>query len=270
MENKSRELEVAIKAALEAGKVVFKYFEEGTEKVHKDNSEMVDVVTVADHEAEELIKKILSENFPDHSILGEETGMLEKGSEYIWYIDPIDGTANFSNRIPLFGVSIALAKNNELIAGVIHNPAARELFYAERGKGAYLNDKKIYVSKDSERTGIFTAGTSRTKENRQFVKNLVFDLAEKVRYPRNFGSSVIELSYVARGSTEAHIVTGLRNYDFAAGALLVLEAEGKIIKFDGTPWKFPDNYFIASNGVFHDLLVDEVKKQKEKISFKEI
>lgn len=264
MREKSKELEVAIHAALEAGKILEKYFETGIEREKKDQdaSKVVESVTKVDRESEALIKKILSDNFPTHSIMGEETGLTDNQSEYIWYVDPVDGTTNYAHGLPLFGVSIALAHNNNLLTGVIYNPKTKELLYAEKGKGAYLNDRPIHVSKDDEKVGMMTTGTGRDKKDMEFTTDFTTTIRSKVRYVRILGCTIMELSYVARGSMEADIITGLSPHDFAAGALLVLEAGGKVTKHDGSPWQFPDNYFIASNGVFHDLLVEEIMRIK--------
>ncbi|MBI2630729.1 inositol monophosphatase [Candidatus Nomurabacteria bacterium] len=262
MENKSKELEVAIKAALEAGKVLEKYFETEILKEFKEDNTPV---TLADREAEDVIKKIISEVFPGHSILGEETGMTENNSEYVWHVDPLNGTRNFANGIPFFGVSIALIKNNELSVGVIYNPVTRSLFYAEKNKGAFLNDKKILVSKDDENHSMVTIDPGKKEEEKQLRRELYKTLPATFRSIRDLGSTAVHLAYVARGGLEANIQLGLQTYDFAAGALLVLEAGGKITKHDGSPWFFPDNKFIASNGVFHDKLIEEIKKQKEKL-----
>ena len=259
---KSKELEVAIKAALEAGKVLEKYFET---EVLKEFKEDKSIVTLADREAEDVIKKIIFSSFPEHSILGEETGMTKKLSDYTWHIDPLDGTTNFSNGIPIFATSLALEHKGVVIIGVIYNPTTDNLFYAEKGKGAYFNNKKISVSKDDQNHCIVTAASGKQKNDKDLKRNLFHYLPEKIRSVRELGSTALELAYVARGGTEANIQIGLSTYDFAAGALLVLEAGGIITKLDGSEWKFPDNYFIASNGIFHELLVEEIKNQKEKL-----
>jgi myo-inositol-1(or 4)-monophosphatase len=264
MENKPKELEVAIEAALAAGKILEKYFEG---EILKEFKEDTSIVTLADRESEDVIKKIILGAFPTHSMLGEETGMTENKSDYVWHVDPVDGTRNFSNGIPLFAVSIALVFNNEVIVGVVYNPATRSLFYASKGKGAYLNDKKISVSKDDRDHGIFTISPGPGNTDRKLVRELSYVFPKNVvRSVRDLGSAAVELAYVARGGVEANIQIGRYTYDFAAGVLLVQEAGGMITALDGSPWKFPENYFIASNGVFHDLLVEEIKKQKEKIN----
>jgi|SRR3989344_1718559 len=256
MQNKSKELEIAIKAALEAGKILEKYFET---EILKEFKEDTSIVTLADRESEEIIKKIISKAFPSHSILGEETGMTENKSDYVWHVDPVDGTRNFANGIPLFAVSIALAYKNEVIAGVVYNPATRSIFYAEKGKGAYLNDKKINVSKDNREHAIVTACSSQKDADKTLNKELLYFFPKNlVRTVRDLGCTALELAYVARGGLEANVQLGLSTYDFAVGTLLVQEAGGKITKLDGSPWKFPESYFIVSNGVFHDQLVEEV------------
>ncbi len=265
MKNKSKELKVAIKAALEAGKILEKYFET---EILKDFKEDKSIVTLADKESEQVIKSILLKEFPEHSLLGEETGMTENKSDYVWYVDPVDGTRNFANAFPLFVVSIALAYKGELIVGVIYNPATRSLFYAEKGKGAYLKNKKIHVSKDDRDRAIVTLSPSQRDVDKDLHRELSYYFRKNnvVRSLRNFGCTALEMAYVARGGLEANIQLGLYPYDFAAGVLLIQEAGGKITALDGGQWKFPDNYFIASNGVFHDILVKEVQNQLQKLT----
>ncbi len=263
MEQKSRELEVAITAAQEAGKVLEKYFETETLKEFKEDRS---VLTTADGESEEIIKKVILDSFPNYSILAEESGMMEKGGKYVWHIDPLDGTRNFANGIPFFAISIALALDNELLLGLVYNPATNSLFYAEKGKGSYLNGRRIFVSKDEVRHSMITVSRGKNKDDEKLFRELLHDLPNGIiPSVRDMGCTALDLSYVARGGFEADINLGLRSYDFAAGALLVKEAGGKITTLSGDEWKFPDNHFIASNGLFHDMLVEEVKKEKEKL-----
>lgn len=264
MQNKSKELEVAIKAALEAGKILEKYFET---EILREFKEDTSIVTLADKESEEVIKKIISNAFPTHSILGEETGLTKNESNYTWHIDPIDGTRNFANAIPLFAVSIALESKQELVMGVVYNPSTNTLFYAEKGMGAYFNDKRIFVSKDDANHGMVTVSRGKQSEDERLFRELLYFLPKKaVSSVRDLGCAALDLVYVARGGLEANIQLGLNTYDFAAGVLILQEAGAKITNLDGNEWKFPDNHFIASNGVFHDLLVDEIKRQKIKLN----
>lgn len=268
MENKSLELEVAIKAALEAGKILEKYFETEIEKEIKDVAEEINIVTVADRESEDLIKTIILKNFPDHSIIGEETGYTKNSGSYTWHIDPVDGTRNFANRIPLFAVSIGFVKDDEIMGGVVYNPISDSLFYAEKGKGAYWNHNRIHVSKDGEKNCIVTVASGRKPNDLKIRRNLMHDLPDNiVSSVRDFGCTALDLAYVAWGNTAADIKFGLRTYDCIVGLLLVKEAGGTITTVDGKSWKISDSgYFIASNGVFHDILVEEVKRQKDKLS----
>lgn len=264
MENKSQELQIAIKAALEAGALLKGYFEGDIGKELKDDSSFV---TIADRESEEIIKNIISKNFPTHSILGEETGMTKNDDMYVWHIDPIDGTHNFANGIPIFGVSIALEKQGGLIVGVVYNPATQSLFYTEKGKGAWLNNRQIFVSKEERETGMLTSGFSGGGETRKLKDAIRTEFpATFIRSTRNLGCMALELAFVARGGTEVCVQFGLKTYDFAAGALLVLEAGGTITNFDGSEWKFPGNKFLASNGVFHTELVNKIAEVQKTIT----
>ncbi|MDP9249690.1 MAG: inositol monophosphatase [bacterium] len=265
MENKSKELEIAIKAALEAGKILEKYFETEILKEFKEDDS---IVTKADSESEELIKKIILEAFPEHSILAEETGHTDNGGKYVWHVDPIDGTRNFANGLPFFAVSIALLHENQVLVAVVYNPITRSLFIAEKGKGSYLNNKRIFVSKDGATRAILAAGKSRKLEDRRLFRNLIHYLPKKISgmTVRDMGVCSLDLAYVATGAFEVSVQIGLRSYDFAAGTLLIQEAGGKITKFDGSPWEFPGNYFIASNGVFHEEVIAEIKNQKETLN----
>jgi myo-inositol-1(or 4)-monophosphatase len=224
-------------------------------------------VTLADMESEEVIKKIISEKFPDHSIIGEETDAIEGKSSYTWYVDPVDGSRNFAHKIPFFAVSIALLHGEDIRIGVVYNPATRSLFYAEKGKGAYLNDKKIHVSKANRDKCIVTVAVGRNS-SQLLRRNLLHYLPENVvASVRDFGCTALDLAHVARGSTEADIKIGFKTYDAASGILLVTEAGGVVTGIDGNKWRLSDEgSFIASNGIFHDILIEEVKKQREKLN----
>jgi myo-inositol-1(or 4)-monophosphatase len=260
---KSKELEVAIKAALEAGKILEKHQKTEIERGIKEDKSMV---TLADTESEEVIKKIISEKFPDHSIIGEETDAIKRDSYYTWYVDPVDGSRNFAHKIPFYAVSIALLHKEEILVGIVYNPATNSLFYAEKGKGAYLNDKRIHVSKANRDKCIVTVAVGRNS-SQLLRRNLLHYLPENVvASVRDFGCTALDLAYVARGSTEADIKIGFKIYDAAPGILLITEAGGVVTGINGEKWKLSnEGSFIASNGVFHDILVNEVKNQKAKL-----
>src|SRR3989344_4617573 len=241
MENKSEFLKVAIKAALEAGKILEKYFET---EILKEFKEDTSIVTLADRESEEVIKKIILNAFPTHSILGEEMGMAGQEKDHVLHVCSVGGPRKF-----FYGIS---------------------LFYASKGKGAYLNNKRIFVSKDDKDRAIITVSPGKLDVEKKLFLELFHDLPNIIRSTRNLGCTALELSYIARSGIEANIQLGWSyTYDFAAGTLLVQEAGGTITMLDGSPWKFPEHHFISSNGVFHNLLVEEVKKQKAKLNIKQ-
>ena len=265
MQKKSYELEVAIKAALEAGKILERHQDTDIERGLKNDKSMI---TLADTESEEVIKKIILENFPDHSFVGEETDVVRKNGPYTWYVDPVDGSRNFAHKIPFFAVSISLIHKTEILLGVVYNPATRQLFYTEKGKGAYLNDKPIHVSKSDKAKSIITVSSGRKLPDLKFKRALLYELPDKIiPTVRDIGCTSLDLAHVARGSTEGDIKLGLKTYDAAAGILLVLEAGGTVTGINGNDWELKDEgSFIASNGVFHDILVEEVKEQKAKLN----
>ena len=262
LKNSSRFLKIATEAAKKAGSILENYFQTQLEKEFKEDKS---IVTRADKESEELIMKMILEEFPDHSIFTEESGMIENKGEYMWHIDPLDGTTNFTNGIPIFSISLALEYKREIILGVIYDPISHNMFHTEKGKGAYMNDKKISVSKSDQAHCAVTISANKEKENKLLARKLIYNLPEKIASVRILGSVATELAYLSRGGIGANIEFGLHTYDFAAGTLLVKEAGGTITKLNGSEWKFPENNFIASNGVFHDLLVEEVKIQKANI-----
>jgi myo-inositol-1(or 4)-monophosphatase len=261
MENKSKELEIAIKAARQAGKLLFDYFhgEEDNREVKDDSS----IVTVADKQSEEMIKKIILGEFPDHCILGEESGMTDNDSDFVWHVDPVDGTRNFANGIPIFAVSIALEKAGEIILGVVYNPVTNRMFYGEKGNGVWLNGRQVFVSNQDDSQGMLTICAGREKGDLELKFELLHKGSEFVRSVRSFGCAALEFAYLASGGTEALILLGLNTYDFAAGIFLVQEAGGKVTNMDGSNWVFPGNRFLASNGVFHENLLKNINNLRK-------
>lgn len=245
-------ISVAIEAARAGGEVLKNYFEGTLERRYKAD---LSIVTKADEEAEEVIVKVIKKNFIDHDILAEEGGAHGIDSPYRWHIDPLDGTQNFANEIPLFAVSIALEKDGEIIAGVVYNPIIPSLFYAERGGGAFWNETKIKVSDQSSQQAMVTFGRSRKLEDIDAGRDLVYRLAGSVSRVRILGCAALESAYLARGGTEGYINLGTKTWDYAAGSILIQEAGGKITDLKGNLWSFEKNYFVASNGIIHDDLI---------------
>ena len=245
-------LKTAIQAAKAGGKILENYFETSIEKQVKDD---LSFVTKADTEAEAIIRKIVQEKFPEHDFIGEESGEDKKGSSYQWYVDPLDGTTNFANGIPIFAVSIGVVKDNEPVVSVIYNPITNSLFYAEKGKGAFFNEKKITVSGEDAAKAMISIGRGKKPEDKSHVNRIFTDALKYIHTVRYLGSTVLEMAYLARGGTEGFINLGTKKWDYAAGALLVKEAGGKITDLAGNDWSLEQNYFIASNVNIHSQLI---------------
>lgn len=248
-------LDVAIEAGRKGGAVAFRYFETGVAREVKDDKSFV---TIADKEAETAIIGVIKKYFPAHSILSEESGEEKQDSNYQWIIDPLDGTANFVNGIPLFAVSIAVLKEGIPVAGVIYQPVGNSLYTAERGKGTKWNGKVVKVSDGDTEHAVITFSPGK-KAKKQL--NGLFGNAENfVKSKRYLGCAALDLAYVARGGTEGVFFLGLNKWDYSAGVLLVEEAGGRISDFSGKPWVFgASDYFIASNGVVHPALLSLAK-----------
>ncbi|NIO23007.1 MAG: inositol monophosphatase [Candidatus Aenigmarchaeota archaeon] len=253
MRKESKELTFAIKAAKEAGKITLDQFEKFKDVSYKPGEE---IVTDVDVKAERKIKEIIKKHFPKHNILAEEEGEdFVSSSDYLWIIDPVDGTVNYSRGIKLYGISIALAKNNEVVLGVVYNPIFDELFTTERGKGAFLNGKKIKVSSENElfKTVIYSTELFRTKE---IIKNL-FD---RVRNLRITSSSAYETCLVACGKVDAYIKVTNVPWGFAAANLIVEEAGGRVTNFDGSKWNIHSKNILSSNGILHEKILSLLEK----------
>lgn len=245
-------LETAIEAAKTAGAILDRYFEmTGLEREIKDDKSFV---TKADKEAEAAVVTIIRERYPDHGILGEEGADVNLDAQYQWVIDPLDGTANFVNGIPIFAVSIGILHKGEPFIGVVYNPVTESLYAGEKGKGATYNGKPCRVSDQAADAGIVTFGPAR-KETERFLKLFVTAKQKHFKSVRFLGSTALEMGYVARGGTEAFVCTGLSLWDFAAGKLLIAEAGGRVTDYQGQIADVKENYFVASNGVAHDAVL---------------
>ena len=245
----------ALLAAKEAGIVLLKYFGKNENIKEKLNKSLV---SKADLEANKAIIKIIKKNFPSHSILSEETEFEDNKSDYRWVIDPLDGTHNFLHGIPLFGVSIALEHKNEIILGVLHFPVLKLTAAAEKGKGAFLNGKKIKVSKkkDINHSLIsFEYAYSNRKEKVDFIGKFVHTAIDL----RNFGSAIYDLLIVACGRCDGFVILSTHEWDVAAGFLLVEEAGGRITDLKGEKWKLHDGKFVVSNGKLHNKILEFVR-----------
>lgn len=215
------------------------------------------LVTEADHAAEKAIFNVIQENYPDHYILSEETGEIIQDSIYKWIIDPIDGTVNFANGIPICCVSIGLEQAGEMIMGAVYNPFFNEFFFAQRGFGATLNDKLIRVSdKANVISSCLVTGFPYTYLDMPNGPLQVFEKLIRNGVPvRRLGSAAIDLCWVAAGRFDGFYEHKLAAWDSAAGFLIVEEAGGKVTDFQGKKYSPYQPHIIATNGRIHDELL---------------
>jgi myo-inositol-1(or 4)-monophosphatase len=258
MKKPSKICQAAIGAALSAGELLKKAFGttfEITSKPGKHN-----LVTECDKAAEHLIIKKLSAEFPTHGFLAEEGGQTKTG-DIMWIIDPLDGTVNFAHNIPIFSVSIAATEGMDVLCGVVFHPMTGELFVAEKGQGAFLNDRPIHVSPTPKlEQAYMTTGFPYNVDEDPLHCIETFDKLTRLGIPiRRLGSAAIDLSYVAAGRFDAYWEVSLQPWDVAAGLLIVEEAGGRVTHYDGKridPRK--DGTVLASNGHLHDELLHQV------------
>lgn len=249
-----------IKTAKDAGKILLKDY--GKLK-HKDirRKTNLELVTETDLKSERFIIKQIEKKFPDHSILSEERGLIDKKSDYLWLIDPLDGTNNFIMNHPLFAVTISLAHKDEVIAGVGYAPCIKELYFTEKGQGAYLNGKRIRVSKESKlKESILLFCHGHKRRDYQEVTRIYTAFKMRCRSLRQLGSALLELGFVGAGRCESLMIDGLTTWDLATGVLLVKEAGGKVTDFHGKEWDLKSTSIVATNGKIHGKLLPTLKK----------
>ena len=261
---------VAVNCAAKAGEYI--KMKQGTTGQPDFKYSRQDLVTEADKGSERLIRNLIATHFPGHSFLGEEG--VEPGpeasaaalreamdAEYLWIVDPIDGTTNFVHGFPFFAVSIALARKGQVIVGVVYDPVRDELFVAERGKGAYLRGKRLKVS--AERTlgeSLLATGNPADPAMLRLNVHEASALVYKSRNLRVCGSAALHLAYVAAGRLSGFWEHGLNAWDVAAGSLLVEEAGGHVSAMNGEPFDLRVRDVAASNGLIHEDLLAALRE----------
>jgi myo-inositol-1(or 4)-monophosphatase len=261
--NHSHICNAGIEAALAAGDLLSKGF--GTTFTIDSKPEgHQNLVTEYDKAAEALIFETLLRNIPSSSFLAEESGSIagrEGADSVLWIIDPLDGTVNFAHGIPIFSVSIAAYVDGQVVAGVVYHPLLKELFVAERGKGATLNHKPLRVSKNnSNANAIVTTGFPYNVEENPLGCIDTLERILKSGIPvRRLGSAAIDLAYLAAGRFDAYWEVILHPWDMAAGILLVEEAGGKVTDYNGRPINATkDSALVASNGIMHPFMLNTI------------
>jgi myo-inositol-1(or 4)-monophosphatase len=242
--------------AREAGSVLISYFG----KVAVEYKGEVDLVTEADRSSEKLIVGRIRRQWPSHDLIGEEGSRTETGSDFRWYVDPLDGTTNFAHGYPVFCVSIALEYKGERIAGVIYDPSRDEMFATEKGAGSRLNGRAIRVSTVQQLAeSLVATGFPSHKRHKNPNIHFYHQITLRSHGVRRAGSAALDLCCVACGRYDAFWEFNLNSWDTAAGALLVQEAGGKITNFTGGPFHISSREVLASNSLIHDELMVEFK-----------
>jgi myo-inositol-1(or 4)-monophosphatase len=253
--------ELAISIVYQAGEILRKNIGKITADDVEDKRPF-DYVTEIDKASEQLIINSIKEHFPNHEILAEESGKNQNTNSYRWIIDPLDGTTNFIHGYPHSSISIALQKEDKMILGVIYDPYRDELYYAEKNKGAYCNQKRIHVSRQVNINNCLIA-TGFPFKSRHLLDRfwkVLSAIFMDVSGVRRTGSAALDLAYVACGRFDGFWELKLSPWDIAAGAIIIEEAGGKITDFEGK-----NNYtwtgdVIASNGIIHDFMMSKVQK----------
>jgi myo-inositol-1(or 4)-monophosphatase len=243
--------------AREAGGLLMSYFG----KVAIEYKGDADLVTVADRSSEKLIVEQIRRRWPDHDLIGEEGSRNETGSDYRWYIDPLDGTTNFAHGYPVFCVSMALEHRGERIAGVIYDPNRDEMFAAEKGSGSRLNGATIRVSRTPRlQESLVATGFPSHKRHKNPNIHFYHQLTLRSHGVRRAGSAALDLCYVSCGRYDAFWEFNLNPWDTAAGVLIVQEAGGTVTNFSGQPFSIDSRQVLASNSITHEELLHEFKE----------
>lgn len=249
-------INTAIKAARLAGQLILKASDR-LDMITIKTKTANEFVTQIDEQSEKLITDLIHKTYPNHGIMGEEGSYFDTHDEIIWIIDPLDGTTNFIHGFPHYAVSIAIKIKNRMEYGVIYDPVRDDLFIAERGHGARLNDHRIRVSnrKSLESALLGTGFPYRHPANLDFYLNCFKDLFKQITCMRRAGSAALDLAYVAAGKLDGFWEIGLKEWDFAAGVLLIKEAGGLISDFQGAETYHESGNIVAGTPkVFKEIL----------------
>lgn len=256
-------LNVAVKAARAAGSIINRASLD-VEAVRVSQKQSNDFVTEVDHAAEQVIINTLLSAYPQHGILAEESGCERgnQGSDYVWIIDPLDGTTNFIHGFPVYCVSIALQVRGRMEQAVIYDPSRNDLFTATRGRGAFLNDRRIRVSKRVRMADclIATGFPFRPEQDYEQFMQMLMDMMRNTAGVRRPGSAALDLAYVAAGFSDGFFETRLQPWDVAAGSLLVQEAGGLVGNFTGEADFLHTGECLAASPKIYGLMVQMLQK----------
>ena len=262
MRLKSPQINLIIKACMKASRSLIRDFGE-IENLQVSSKGPGDFVTSADKRTEKILIEELQKAHPEYGIITEETGIINKSNtKRRWIIDPIDGTFNFMNGIPQFAISIGYEEENEIKCGVIFNPIMNELFYAEKGNGAYLNNSRIRVSnrKNAKDALVVTGGPKGASKIKDKIFSEYINISKNVSNVRKFGSAALDLAYVACGRFDGYWQRELNYWDIAAGIIILKEAGGLINFFDEDKNLALKKNILATNSFIHEELWELIDK----------
>ncbi len=254
-------IDTAIHAAREAGR----FLKENVGKVRNieiKKGEERNLVSEIDRGAERIIIDIIKQKYPSHEILAEESGGSTSPAEYRWVIDPLDGTTNYLHALPLFCVSIGVEHKGEIVAGAVFDPSSGELFSGERGAGAFLNGKKIHVSRAARliESLMVTGFPYDIADNPDHAVEHFVSMLMEGQGVRRLGSAALDLCYIAAGRLDGYWEVHLNPWDMAAGMLFVREAGGRVTDFHGVESTIYRKQVLASNGLIHEAMLAVLKK----------
>lgn len=246
--------QTAVRAALAGASVVEDYFRKGIDARAKATNESYNLVTDADIDAERAVVSAIRESFPDHQIIGEEGTNGDKSAEHVWVVDPLDGTNNFAHRIPQFSVSVAYYRAGLAEAGVVVNPISGDWYWAQRGRGAFHNGRRLKVSTEAGLSGSMV-GVGFYYDRGAMMESTLAAIhsffKQQIHGVRRFGSAALDLCYVADGMFGAFFEYQLSPWDFAASRLMVEESGGTITTCLGKPLALESSSVLATNGLLH-------------------
>jgi len=246
--------------AKRVGEVLLSHFGQDAELL-KQRTSVKEAVTRYDKMVDEMITREIKDRYPDHSMLTEESGFLKGDADWLWIVDSLDGTSDFANSNPLFAVCIAVMHKGELFSGAIYAPAINEFYLAEKGNGAYLNQRRIHVSETADIGQSYLFYCEGGEKDRLRTGGIIGRVYPEVMDMRKLGSAGLETAWVAAGKGEAYFTTQIEPWDVAPGVLLVQEAGGKVTDFEGDAWKPGKSDLLFSNGMVHSRMLDLLSKR---------
>lgn len=255
--------EFLIETILEAGNVVMEFFGKARVLHSKDKDTVVAIVTEADLSSDKIITSAIKRKYPNHGIVAEESGSYQEDAEFVWYIDPLDGTKNFESRVHLFGINVALAKNEEIVLAAIYLPATNELVIAEKDGGSLLTsngqEKKNFCSQKKDWRGAYGIGAIRYSPQHAKLQEQILALSENTAWVSAIASPAVSTVWMADGRRDWYTSAGKNSWDFAAPLLIAKEAGCVVSNFAGEDWKLGDKGIVMTNKYLYPELIKAVR-----------